>query len=630
MSHVKNRRWSTLWSQSQRSAWCAMPLHKTRKYHERNQVCRCLSYDGPAKQQRTADQERRRKRSLKQTLENVLENVGTKQIPNLVYKSPTRVRMEGTAKHLGLRAEWKQEFCTSGAFWEELKNEHMHIWWGFDGKEQVWEVDFSGLPSLLELDDRETSLLCTWVRNGMWLIPHIREKLHINFAPESEPQDWQLLREQSESYSSYEEFGEDLGNPQYDNSSPDASGEIILDVRLKEGKVTARLVISKSTWLPTHLILPVCGDIEKTDYNEWGELNSIVYPRSVKQIASGGGRNEYWASSAEAVNALDLDNMLFSIPGMPVFPPDTTYDKNLPPYIEFYQARSGHILVKPKINGQEIEGVMILDTGASGFVITKELADELALGAFGELYVAGVTQKVRSQFRKASNIQLGPVEMSNPLFMEMNIDGVVHGSPSPVVGILGYDFFRRAVVEVPPLAHNMNYQNGTNRITVHDPLEYEHHNTCDLKWQQLQLVANVPHINATFGKENGKEHSALFMLDSGAGGAGVMFHARASAQYQLLDEPDEESSNRSNGMKSIRGIGGESGPGGMKVVEGNISYLQVSGARFENVLSLIATRGGFDLSLHTAGMICADLMVQCRVIFDYPRRRFAMVQESKL
>ena len=51
----------------------------------------------------------------------------------------------------------------------------------------------------------------------------------------------------------------------------------------------------------------------------------------------------------------------------------------------YTQARSGHILVRPRINGREVDGVMILDTGASGFVITKPLADDLGLGAFGEL-----------------------------------------------------------------------------------------------------------------------------------------------------------------------------------------------------------------------------------------------------
>ena len=105
-----------------------------------------------------------------------------------------------------------------------------------------------------------------------------------------------------------------------------------------------------------------------------------------------------------------------------------------------------------------------------------------------------------------------------------------------------------------------------------------------------------------------------------------MFHARASQEYELLDQ--SQLRRLESNTKSIRGIGGEASAGGMKVIEGQVRYLHVSGARFENVLSLIAMGGGFDLGLHTAGMICADLMTQCRVVFDYPRRRFAMIQED--
>jgi len=38
---------------------------------------------------------------------------------------------------------------------------------------------------------------------------------------------------------------------------------------------------------------------------------------------------------------------------------------------------------------------MILDTGASGFVITKAAAVALGLGSFGELYAASISGKVR-------------------------------------------------------------------------------------------------------------------------------------------------------------------------------------------------------------------------------------------
>jgi hypothetical protein len=39
--------------------------------------------------------------------------------------------------------------------------------------------------------------------------------------------------------------------------------------------------------------------------------------------------------------------------------------------------------------------------------------------------------------------------MQQPLFMEMMLGGLVRGAPGPVIGIVGYEIFRRAVVELP-------------------------------------------------------------------------------------------------------------------------------------------------------------------------------------
>ena len=49
--------------------------------------------------------------------------------------------------------------------------------------------------------------------------------------------------------------------------------------------------------------------------------------------------------------------------------------------------------MQPVINN-ECVGYMILDTGASGFVLEKNVADMLGLASFGELYVSGLAHKV--------------------------------------------------------------------------------------------------------------------------------------------------------------------------------------------------------------------------------------------
>ena len=80
------------------------------------------------------------------------------------------------------------------------------------------------------------------------------------------------------------------------------------------------------------------------------------------------------------------------------------------------KARSSHVLVRPLINGIDV-GPFILDTGASGLVISKNAAEKLRLRAFGEVFVSGVAGKVPCQFRRADTLSLGPVIIDDPVFM---------------------------------------------------------------------------------------------------------------------------------------------------------------------------------------------------------------------
>lgn len=58
-----------------------------------------------------------------------------------------------------------------------------------------------------------------------------------------------------------------------------------------------------------------------------------------------------------------------------------------------WRADSGHILVRPRINGIE-HGYMVVDTGASGFVISPKAAQTAGLETFGELFAASIAGRV--------------------------------------------------------------------------------------------------------------------------------------------------------------------------------------------------------------------------------------------
>lgn len=54
-------------------------------------------------------------------------------------------------------------------------------------------------------------------------------------------------------------------------------------------------------------------------------------------------------------------------------------------------------------------------------------------------------------------------------------------------------------------------------------------------FQTLRFLESVPHVVATFNS-----HTALFMLDTGAGGVDIIFHGRAVKKFNMLESVNPE------------------------------------------------------------------------------------------
>lgn len=92
-----------------------------------------------------------------------------------------------------------------------------------------------------------------------------------------------------------------------------------------------------------------------------------------------------------------------------------------------------HQLLIPQDNG-----LSRICTGASGFVIEKETADNLKMAAFGGFHCHGMMNHVQSKLRQCKSFSLGPLTMKDPIFMEMPLTGIVTGGPGRIVGIIGW------------------------------------------------------------------------------------------------------------------------------------------------------------------------------------------------
>lgn len=322
----------------------------------------------------------------------------------------------------------------------------------------VWETDFSGYTQTLKLDDREAALLSAWTRTHFWVTDEAKEVLEMELLVDSE-----ALTDNSEvlTDSAHEEL---LTNNSHDF--------VTISCRLKNnGLLFLRISVSTKTWLPVEATLKVCGDLERWSFSGWRALEhhgsnrpGPMFPTVTTLTGSAGGKQVFTVTGARA-NAGVAQNF-FKAPGFDSsqnasefaeFAAPTTnansggvsFAKNVPPEISITRARSAHVLVRPLVNGIDV-GPFILDTGASGLVITSKAAETLRLKTFGEVFVSGVAGKVPCRFRRATTLTLGPLEIADPVFMEMALGGIVSGCDDPVAGIVGFDVFKSAVVEVGP------------------------------------------------------------------------------------------------------------------------------------------------------------------------------------
>ncbi|KXZ51118.1 hypothetical protein GPECTOR_14g99 [Gonium pectorale] len=370
---------------------------------------------------------------------------------------PPPAVVSGRGKHLGIAVSWSLRWTSSGAFVEEIRGPQLTFKWGYDGRPDsgCWEVDSSGLVRVMECDDHELRVRVL-VRRRDWRLLGFDHRLC------ADTETWEL--------------GEWR---QWDS-----------------GVLYPSSALHKAANGGQHAYLTAAGAAERRQ-RPAAELPPASRPSAAPAIPSISSPSPYSSDLPQqhphrhqhrehqpgqqhghgqgppqsGVPAPLPPPTWFGLPDLPAIPPDTTYGFLAPldpasdpgpassapgaggsggQPVPLWRAASGHYLVRPRINGQE-GGYFVLDTGASGFVMTPQAAARLGGSSFGETHAASVSGKVAARFVRLGSWSLGGLELRGPVLMVMGLEGLVRGAPGEVVGIVGHDLFRRAVVELPQL-----------------------------------------------------------------------------------------------------------------------------------------------------------------------------------
>eukprot|EP00249_Psilotum_nudum_P020989 c27923_g1_i2 orf=187-2037(+) len=492
------------------------------------------------------------------------------------YSPEDHIVVTGRQVLFGMEGDWTLAWCMDGRFYERYDGTEITVEQGYDGEHNPWHADAGGRVTSADLDDMEVSLLSTWIRTGYWLSVDGRKKLTIELGGGLTAIDLYL------------------------------ADEFQVLIHLKNKKVVTYVTINLSTWLPIRMETMALGGVDKWEYSHWQCILPgcrCKFASSVMNVPPAGGNYVYTITSA----TFGHNDAIYLFPSSKSAP---RYDKSYPcgfiddtclPSVKLIRAKSGHYLVRPHIDGQDI-GYFIMDTGASGLFISPKKANEVAMASFGEIFVSGAEGKFRSQFRRGKRLQLGPLTVENPIFLEAPVDSVISGISDSVAGICGFDIYHHCVIEI---------SNLEERLSLFDPLHYKPPKGF-IKWETLYMLDNIPHATASFGN-----HSAIFLLDTGAGGVHAIFHNRAVEEFQLLSRL------QCIGFAEVNGIG--NCKAGIQVQYGFLHQFEFAGQSFQQVKVLFFNEGVFNLSVYTAGILCGDLLIDYLAIFDYSRHRFALI-----
>ena len=428
----------------------------------------------------------------------------------------------------------------------------------WDGS-KAWETDSTGAPIGLHLSELQYQNAITWTIDGRWLAED--GPMNVTMG-DVEP-----------------------GGDSY-----------TLNLKQKEGSLVQTVVVDSKTWMPRSTKFSE-GDIDFVmNFSDWKDFGGTKFPTQIDTLE---GELKGWFKVDSVSRVDDVPDTIFARPDWNLSS-DTTYDDSKSGVIESKRAMTGHLLVHPTIDGKDV-GWFILDSGAGGMAIDPEVAKSLGANLFGELNLGGIGGVVRSGYFELHDFSLGPVTVKSLNFISVDLKQFSKFFGVDLAGIVGYDFFRRAVMEIDV---------ASGRIAVFDPKTYSNESA---EWAPLLLDGRHPTAVAEFeGDASGR-----FRIDTGATGT-VTFNTPTVKRQNFL--ADRETSD--NGLA---GVGGA-----VSVKMGKLKYFDLGGNKFENLtVNFGVGDKGIFAEDFLAGNIGQDLLKPFRLVFDYDHERLAFVKLPK-
>jgi len=464
------------------------------------------------------------------------------------------LRLTGTTDAGGVDASFELFLAADGRYRYALEGQLGRLV-TFDGSEVAERVR-RGPCVALELGDREGWHLAQWTHSGYWLDPAC--PLEITLEDET-------------------------------------AQEVTLLVAFPDSPAPGRLVLDRATWLPQELRQLTLGEDRVTRFERYEPLAGVALARQVVSESHG----QSIALVVRTAEGAEPDGGARYRRGEAPAS-DVRFDPERGPEVELKRVRSGHLLVHPLVEGRDV-GWFILDSGAGQVCIDPKAADALELEEFGSVPAVGVAGAVSASYRQGHTLELGPLTLMEPVYVEIELSFLEPAFGVEIAGICGYEIFARAIVDLDLEAET---------LALHDPTTFRLPDEVGEEvWAPLLLDGHIPSVRCRF--EGDRE--GLFKLDLGDAGT-ISFYSPAVRELGLLEGRAVEASQ----------VGGVGGTGRASV--GDLEWFEVGGHRVAPLRATFSqTETGAFSSVRALGNLGTGMLRPFRIVFDYSRSRLALV-----
>ncbi len=483
--------------------------------------------------------------SLADVLERSRRALGTERLAAL----PHGLRLDGTLETGRARTEVALVFDGERRFAHHVLGEGAASF-GYDG-ESAWLEAADGGAGELDADDAVRLLATTWFLTGQWLL----EPRPVTLALVDETDDaWTLA------------FEMPLG-------------------RRLEGEVD----VARGTGFPRAFRWDD-GDVRiEHELLGFRDADGVRFPRSVRKSEAGvrASRWTFLAGSPAAAGALDRATTSRGA--------TARFDRSASPRLEVKRLRTGHLLVKPRLDGEDV-GWFLFDSGASGTLLSANDADRLGLERFGRTTVHGIAGSFEGRFARGETLRLGPLVLDRPLFTVVDMSAVVRGFGHPLSGLIGFDVLAPCVAEIDV---------DRAEVALHEPSRAPF---VDVEWTPISLPGRHAVVAARI-----EGRPARLVVDTGSDGA-LTLQPSFSRESGLLDGRATRPGRLTGASRRV------------PVRVGAIDPLVLAGRRFADVATTFLDEDGGGAASESAdGILGLPVLSGLRLVLDYPRRRLALL-----